>query len=157
MPDTGNANSKSRSANVGLEMPARLPCPGLNALRPAFRLYCTATLLSVAAIATAAAQQQPQPQQQQRPSQWATLPRMQLERQFAGPLQDTIVQRWRDPADGSVCYIYLPITAQHTPPTASGFVEYGANVIGSISCFGAPEPPGAAAQAPRRPPVPPAH
>jgi hypothetical protein len=42
---------------------------------------------------------------------------MQLERQFAGPLQDTIIQRWRDPVDGTICYIYLPITAQHSPPT----------------------------------------
>ncbi len=47
---------------------------------------------------------------QQAASEWAKLPRMQLERQFAGPLQDTIVQRWRDPADGTICYIYLPIT-----------------------------------------------
>ena len=78
---------------------------------------------------------------QQPPSQWAKLPRMQLERQFAGPLQDTIVQRWRDPVDGTVCYIYLPITAAHSAPTASGYVEYGGNVIGSISCMpGMPEP-----------------
>jgi hypothetical protein len=82
--------------------------------------------------ATAAAQQ---PQQQQQPqSTWAQLPRMQLERQFAGPLQDTIIQRWRDPVDGTVCYIYLPITAQHSPPGPAGFVQYGANLIGSISC-----------------------
>lgn len=73
--------------------------------------------------------------------EWAKLPRMQLERQFAGPLQDTIVQRWRDPVDGTICYIYLPITAAHTPPTASGFVQYGANTIGSISCFARPESP----------------
>jgi hypothetical protein len=65
---------------------------------------------------------------------------MQLERQFAGPLQDTIVQRWRDPADGTVCYIYLPISAAHTPPTAAGFVQYGANTIGSISCVAAAMP-----------------
>lgn len=45
---------------------------------------------------------------------------------FAGPLQDTIVQRWRDPVDGTVCYLYLPISAQHSPPTPSGFVQYGA-------------------------------
>jgi hypothetical protein len=71
-------------------------------------------------------------------SNWDKLPRMQLERQFAGPLQDTIIQRWRDPADGAVCYIYLPITAAHTAPTASGFVQYGANTIGSLSCFPGP-------------------
>jgi hypothetical protein len=84
-------------------------------------------------------QPQPQPQQQQQPpaesGEWAKLPRMQLERQFAGPLQDTIVQRWRDPVDGTVCYIYLPITAAHTPPTPTGFVQYGANTIGSLSCL----------------------
>jgi len=77
------------------------------------------------------------------PSNWPTLPRMQLERQFAGPLQDTVIQRWRDPADGTVCYLYLPITAAHSLPTASGYVEYGANTIGSISCLPnlvAPEP-----------------
>jgi hypothetical protein len=59
---------------------------------------------------------------------------MQLERQFAGPLQDTIIQRWRDPVDGTVCYIYLPITAAHTPPTQTGYVQYGANTIGTVSC-----------------------
>ena len=67
--------------------------------------------------------------------EWSKLPRMQLERQFAGPLQDTVIQRWRDPVDGVVCYIYLPITAAHTPPTPSGFVQYGANTIGTISCL----------------------
>jgi hypothetical protein len=87
---------------------------------------------------TASAQQQP-PQ-----SAWAQLPRMQLERQFAGPLQDTIIQRWRDPADGTVCYIYLPITAQHSPPTGSGYVQYGSNTIGSISCVAPLRPPAAA-------------
>ena len=58
---------------------------------------------------------------QQAPVQWAQMPRMALERQFAGPLQDTIIQRWRDTVDGTICYIYLPITVQHSPPTQSGF------------------------------------
>jgi hypothetical protein len=86
-------------------------------------------------------QQQPQqqPPQQQQPVTWNQLPRMLLERQFAGPLQDTIVQRWRDPVDGTICYIYLPITAPHSPPTQSGYVQYGANTIGSISCAVAPQ------------------
>ncbi len=66
---------------------------------------------------------------------WDSLPRMGLERQFAGPLQDTLIQRWRDPGDGAICYIYLPITAPHSQPTESGYVQYGANTIGSISCF----------------------
>ena len=93
----------------------------------------------------------PAAQAQQQPSAaWDQLPRMQLERQFAGPLQDTIIQRWRDPADGTICYIYLPITAAHTPPTASGYVQYGANTIGSISCVASPlrPPPPAAAPPP---------
>jgi hypothetical protein len=60
---------------------------------------------------------------------------MQLEGQFAGPLQDTIIQRWRDPANGTVCYLYLPITAQHSSPTESGYVQYGPNIIGTISCI----------------------
>jgi hypothetical protein len=98
--------------------------------------------------------------QQQQPTEWAKLPRMQLERQFAGPLQDTIIQRLRDPVDGTICYIYLPITAVHSAPTASGYVQYGANTIGSISCVAAaarprpPAPKGNAAPVP--PPGPPA-
>jgi hypothetical protein len=71
---------------------------------------------------------------------WSKLPHMQLERQFAGPLQDTIIQRWRDPADGTICYIYLPITAQHSAPTASGYVQYGPNIIGTLSCLEAKAP-----------------
>lgn len=63
---------------------------------------------------------------------------MQLERQFAGPLQDTIIQRWRDTVDGAICYIYLPITVQHSAPTQTGFVQYGGNFIGSISCIAPP-------------------
>lgn len=79
---------------------------------------------------------------------------MELERQFAGPLQDTIVQRWRDPVDGTTCYIYLPVTAEHSPPTASGFVQYGANTIGSLSCFASPaaaQPAQARVTAPSQP------
>jgi hypothetical protein len=97
-----------------------------------------ASTIACALPSAATAQQPPQ-------SAWAQLPRMQLERQFAGPLQDTIIQRWRDPADGTVCYIYLPITAQHSPPTGSGYVQYGANTIGSISCVAPLRPPPAAA------------
>jgi hypothetical protein len=97
-------------------------------------LLLTATVL---APLPAAAQQ----------TEWAKLPKMQLERQFAGPLQDTVIQRWRDPVDGTVCYIYLPITAAHTPPTPNGYVQYGANTIGSVSCTHAspaPVPKGSA-------------
>lgn len=74
-------------------------------------------------------------------TEWSKLPRMQLERQFAGPLQDTIIQRWRDPEDGTVCYIYLPITAAHSPPTPSGYVQYGSNTIGTMSCMAGPAKP----------------
>ncbi|AND90711.1 hypothetical protein LUI11_36685 [Bradyrhizobium diazoefficiens] len=79
--------------------------------------------------------QQPPPQQFQPSGEWAKLPRMQLERQFAGPLQDTVVQRLRDPVDGTICYVYLPISAPHSPTTATGFVQYGPNGIGSINCM----------------------
>jgi hypothetical protein len=58
-----------------------------------------------------------------------------LERQFAGPLQDTVIQRLRDTVDGTVCYVYLPISAPHSPTTATGFVQYGPNSVGTISCM----------------------
>jgi hypothetical protein len=85
----------------------------------------------------------PAPQQFQQSAEWSKLPRMQLERQFAGPLQDTVIQRWRDPVDGTVCYIYLPISVAHTPTSSTGFVQYGSNTIGSINCL--PNPPAAPA------------
>jgi hypothetical protein len=106
------------------------------------RLAAAAALLFPLAVAA----QQPQ----QQPSEWAKLPHLQLERQFAGPLQDTIVQRWRDPVDGTICYIYLPITAAHSAPTPAGYVQYGANTIGSISCLAPPEPASAAKRPPGR-------
>jgi len=85
-------------------------------------------------------------------SEWEKLPRMTLETVFAGPLRDTIIQRLRDPIDGMVCYLYMPVTAIHSTPMPSGFVQYGPNAIGSISCvLGAP--PAAAAQA-KQPPRP---
>jgi hypothetical protein len=64
---------------------------------------------------------------------------MRLEAQFPGPLKDTTVERWRDPVDGSICYIYLPIAVAHAEGP-SGFVQYGAANIGSISCFPARTP-----------------
>lgn len=105
-----------------------------------WRVILAAAALLLGPGVAAAQQQQPAPAPVPAPTnpennEWAKLPRMQLERQFAGPLQDTIIQRWRDPVDGVVCYIYLPITAAHTPPTPTGFVQYGANTIGSISCL----------------------
>jgi hypothetical protein len=83
----------------------------------------------------------------QQPSAWEHLPRMQLERQFAGPLQDTLIQRWRDPGDGTICYLYLPINVQHSEPGPTGFVQYGANTIGSITCTQESAPPAPAASA----------
>lgn len=89
--------------------------------------------------------------------EWSKMPRMQLERQYAGPLADTVVQRWRDPADGTVCYMYLPINVPHSAPTQSGYVQYGPASIGSISCVAAappPAPPPNGAPPARRPPTP---
>jgi hypothetical protein len=106
------------------------------------RLAALSTLIVLAADAamaqqpSAPQQQSAPPQQQFQPSgQWQALPRMELERQFAGPLQDTVIQRLRDPVDGTVCYLYLPISVAHSPTTANGFIQYGANVIGSINCM----------------------
>ena len=107
------------------------------------------TLLSVAGLAQAPKPQQPQQPQneierrgggllaqreQQEPVTWERLPRMQLEAEYAGPMRDTTIQRWRDPGGNVVCYLYLPFTAQHSPPTPTGYVQYGSNIIGSISC-----------------------
>ncbi|MEQ8268767.1 MAG: hypothetical protein RH982_16355 [Parvibaculum sp.] len=79
-------------------------------------------------------------------------PHMELQAQYAGPFADTLIQRWRDPIDGRVCYIYLPANVKHAPlDKPGGFFDYGANSIGSISC-GAPGPQGKAVPAapPRR-------
>jgi len=90
------------------------------------------------------AQQQPDP---------ATLPRMQLERQFAGPLEATLIQRWRDPVDGTICYLYLPVSVPRS--IASGSVQYGTNTIGAISCTVAPAAAPARPSAGRPSPAPP--
>ena len=111
-----------------------------------------AVLTAAAWPCAALAQQQPTqapPQQFQQSGEWGNLPKMLLERQFAGPLQDTVIQRLRDPVDGTICYLYLPISAPHSPTTATGFVQYGPNTIGSINCV--PAPPAAPAPAARKP------
>jgi hypothetical protein len=59
---------------------------------------------------------------------------MQLQAQYMGPLRDTVIQRWRDPADGTTCYIYLPVIVQHAPGP-NNLVTYGGNNIGNISCL----------------------
>lgn len=79
---------------------------------------------------------------------WAGQARMQLERQYGGPLRDTLIQRWRDPADGTICYIYLPISVAHSNVNSAGFVEYGSSGIGSITCH-----PGAMPQSRPKPAV----
>jgi len=59
---------------------------------------------------------------------------LRMEGQYPGPLQDTTIQRWRDPVDGTICYIYLPIAVAHAPGPP-GLVQYGSANIGSISCI----------------------
>ena len=111
-----------------------------------------AVSVAVAWPFTARAQQQPAPaapQQFQQSADWSKLPKMILERQFSGPLQDTVIQRLRDPVDGTICYLYLPISAPHSPTTANGFVQYGPNTIGSINCV--PAAPAAPVPAARKP------
>ena len=57
-----------------------------------------------------------------------------MQAQFEGPLKDTVVQRWRDPATGVLCYIYLPVIVQHSAPLQNGMVHYGSSDTGTISC-----------------------
>jgi hypothetical protein len=120
------------------------------------------TIMSVAALAQAPSpqQQQQQPQPSQPAVKWERMPRMTLEAEFAGPLRDTTVQRWRDVNADVVCYLYVPFTAQHSAPTPTGYVQYGPNTIGTISCvpgqlIGVASPPKAAAPsaAAKGPPV----
>jgi hypothetical protein len=121
-------------------------------LLPASRWALLAASMAVAWPGAAPAQQPPAapaPQQFQPSADWSNLPKMILERQFAGPLQDTVIQRLRDPVDGTICYLYLPISAPHSPTTANGFVQYGPNMIGSINCL--PAAPMAALPAKRKP------
>ena len=91
---------------------------------------------------------------------WEKLPLLQLEGIFKAPLRDTIIQRWRDPANGAVCYLYIPVSQQFSGPAqGSPYVQYGANTIGSISCVmdgrslqaPANPPPRTAVPAPRHP------
>jgi hypothetical protein len=77
----------------------------------------------------------PEPASPAPKQEWGSFPTMLLEKMYRGPLRDTIIQRWRDPIDGSVCYVYIPISAPLLPPTAEGYVQYGPNQIGSISCI----------------------
>lgn len=56
-----------------------------------------------------------------------------LTKQFAGPLQDTTIQRFVDSETGVLCYLYTPYTVRNARDE-SGNIVYGANNIGSISC-----------------------
>ncbi len=111
--------------------------------------FTTTCLIALAAsVAVGAAHAQPKPPTPpQAPASappakadagWDKLPRLDLQGIFAGPLRDTIVQRWHDPATGAICYIYLPITAPHSQPTPNGYVQYGSSTVGSISCVPGP-------------------
>src|SRR5512146_425194 len=51
----------------------------------------------------------------------STIQDLVLEAQFKGPLKDTVVQRWKDPQTGMICYIYLPVIVQHSQPTPTGY------------------------------------
>lgn len=120
----------------------RLTCDGLSA---------AAGLLIGLAAAGGATQVQAQPKAapaparaparpaaapaQQAAPQWDSFPLMLLEKVYRGPLRDTIIQRWWDPIDGSVCFLYIPISTPLLPPPAEGYVQYGPNQIGSISCI----------------------
>ena len=111
--------------------------------------FCS-TLLVAAVFAASPVQGQPAPARptpapavppaaipapQQPVSEWESFPTMLLEKIYRGPLRDTIVQRWRDPVDGTVCFLYLPISAPMTPaPSGQAYLQYGPNQIGSISC-----------------------
>ncbi len=81
------------------------------------------------------ADKKPAQQHARAAGQGKALDHMELQAQYAGPLQDTVIQRWRDPDNGMICYVYLPILVHHSPPTSMGLVQYGANGIGSISCL----------------------
>jgi hypothetical protein len=104
------------------------------------------SLVSVTLVSQSQQFQQVQPQLAQAPPPqaqqaapppaviWERMPHMQLEAEYAGPMKDTAIQRWRDPSSDVVCYLYIPFTTQHSAPTATGYVQYGANSIGNISC-----------------------
>jgi len=119
-----------------------------------FWIQAAIILTAILGGSSATAQQAPAPAQQPAaapPITWESMPRMQIEQQYAGPLKDTAIQRLRDPQENILCYVYLPFTAAHSAPTASTYVQYGPNTIGSISCVEPAKPQPAAAPAPPRP------
>jgi hypothetical protein len=112
----------------------------MRGLRPAWRACAASVALSLSP-----------PVAQAQPVDWSKMPTMQIERQFGGPLKDTVIQRLRDPVDGTICMVYLPINAPHSPQQTSGYVQYGSSTIGSISCFAGPAPAPAVAAARPKP------
>lgn len=88
------------------------------------------------------------------------MPQMIVERIYRAPFRDTIIERLRDTVDGTICFLYLPISAPYSAVPSQGYAQYGPNAIGSISCVhptqvlqlweGNAPPP---VQAPSSPPV----
>ena len=107
-------------------------------IAPAFISLCMSGTIAVAQNAPQPNPPPAQPQAQAAPlpqSPYVGMARMSVEANYAGPLADTLIQRLRDPVDGTVCYLYLPISVPHGPPLEDGIMRYGANPIGSISCL----------------------
>lgn len=89
-------------------------------------------LFALLIVTTAAHSEQPAsaaPQSASAPK----LPQLTLTKQFAGPLEDTAIQRFVDQDTGVVCYLYTPYVVNRDRDSA-GRIVYGANNIGSISC-----------------------
>ena len=82
-------------------------------------------------------------EESQEPSSVAAASRMNVEQEFAGPIANTMIHRWRDPTDGTVCYVYVPVPPrQYAISRASGFVRQVPDTIGSISCVSTLVAPG---------------
>lgn len=132
---------------------------------PSFRLMVLAGSLALPVFLSA-----PVPAQQPAAQAWDNFLPMILEQVYRARLRDTIIQRWRDPANSIICYLYVPISTSFAQAQqGNSFVQYGANNIGSISCVNptqlvqlapTPQPTPEAARpaqpAPPRPATPPA-
>jgi len=59
---------------------------------------------------------------------------VEVNRTFYSLPEAATIERWRDPVDGAVCYIYLPIAVEHQQGP-NNLVQYGSSVIGTISCY----------------------
>lgn len=125
-------------------------------------------ILLAVSLALPAFSSGPAQAQQQAAQAWESFPTMILEQVYRAPLRDTVIQRWRDPVNSVICYLYVPISTPFAgAPQGNAFVQYGPNHIGSISCVNptqlvqiapaTPEPARPAAPAPSRPATPPAN